>query len=121
MEPLNAFSLSSARSVRLMTLTEIAAAMKKISDHEEPLRQLLVKGAPASVAQFLDDEGTIDLLFMHGQSSTHIDYPDNSYNLKTARQIKSAFGQLEKAWKNAVKITCSDGESHRVRITFKIP
>lgn len=119
--PLSSLSLTTVRSMRLTTFAEIETATKNLIEKEDLLKKSLREVAPTSVAQFLEDEGTIDDLFKFGQSSRKIVYQSNSYGFKKAMQVKQAFLALKEAWQDAVEIEFYDGESHRIEVALKIP
>jgi hypothetical protein len=122
--PLHPQLFVTARSSRLSALNEIENIMKKIMMNEDMFKQMLVRAAQdvvdPRVLKFLEEEGTVDTLFKYGQSSQKIVY-GRAYGFQDSGAVKKAFMGLKNAWNNAINITFSDGEPHRIGITFTIP
>lgn len=120
-DKLNSASLAVARSTRLAILADIEAAMENLFQQEKLLEQSLQEAAPASIAQFLEDEGVIENLLKYGTLSTNIHYGDNSYGFKNAERVKKELLALKKAWQYAVEIRFSESQKHRIEIFMKTP
>lgn len=110
------FQLHSLLVARLGLLAEFQQKLAANQSQAELLGKELLEAAPASVREFLENEGILDNLMRYGQSSTKIVF--GTYGFLDGGDVVDKIRRLGDIWMENVAIKIYPAERHRIEISF---
>ena len=111
-------NLKAIRKVRIDKLKNKKDESKiKLDPQEEEFAKEIVKPLPPFVRNYLEEEGIVRDLILHGTVKRKIYYYDGRFS--SAEKVRSVFRSLKKKWKDSVNITFESSPLN-IKIEFTV-